>query len=139
MSTFGIFILETLAAHGKNAAWLAEQIGVRPQTVSAWKTKADRNPKPAIAYKVARIFEQEFGISHDRTAQAAGYPFRFSDTPDEQSRRLNDLAAASPRAARNFTRIAKLPSREQDEVLSIIEAWMATKAARNRKRPQGSK
>lgn len=144
MSSFGIYIVETLAAHGKNAAWLAERIGVKPQTVSSWKRKPDRLPKPDLAYKVATIFEKEFGIPHDRTAAAAGYPFNFSADQTDQQQRLQALAAASPRAAKNFTRIATLPSDPQDEVLSMIETWFATKAqqtrrAPRRKRPQGSK
>lgn len=146
MSSFGIYIVETLDANGKNAAWLAERIGVKPQTVSSWKRKPDRLPKPGLAYKVAAIFEKEFGIPHDRTAEAAGYPFHFSADQTEQQQRIQALAAASPRAASNFARIARLPSDDQDEVLSMIETWMSTRVRRNnrgsaprRKHPQGSK
>jgi len=137
MSTFGIYIAETLETHGKNAAWLAERIGVKPQTVSAWKTKIGRNPKPGLAYKVADIFLKEFGIPHDRTAEAAGYPFTFSPSEGHRNDRLQSLASASPRAAKNFERIARLPAQEQDEVLSMIEVWIVTRKQRVGKRRQG--
>lgn len=139
MSTFGTFVETILRQYDKTDEWLAEQIGVSKSAISAWRNKANREPKPATAYAVAVVFEREFGIAHERTAEAAGYPFNFSKDENARSSRLNALAAASPRVARNFERIARLSPVEQDEIMSMFEAWEASRRRRRRKGRPGLK
>lgn len=148
MSAFGTYVQSVLDEHNRTvpkeerltSLWLAQQIGVAPQTVSAWKRR-DTEPLPATVYKVALLFEREFGVPRERTAAAAGYPFRWSNNGHDQQTRMDALAAASPRFARNMERAAGLPARELDELMSFIEVFLARhggRRTRRRKRPPES-
>lgn len=127
LSPFGIYVARILDEHAQTAAWLAAEIGIRPQTISAWKSRRTAAPSPLTVYKVAAVFERAFGVPRDQTAAAAGYPFRWSETPDAQRGRLDALVAASPRLARNLTRAVALPARELDELLSLVEAFLTAR------------
>ena len=134
--TFGAFVHDILAQHDKTQDWLSEQTGIGKGTISAWMTNPTRQPKPRAVYKVAVVFEQ-FGIDHARVEAAAGYPLKVSGTATEQAERLAALAMSHPRLASVVERVAKLPATEQDEVLSLLEAYHANRHRRSRR--SGSK
>ena len=120
--SFGSEVLRLLDERGHDAAWLAGKTGIARSTISNWTTKADTVPKPSSVAAVALAL----GVSVESLAASAGYTMTASKSDGERQRRLEALAEGSPRVAKVMLQISDLDARRQDEVLSMLEAYLAT-------------
>ena len=131
MSNFGTKVYEVLERIGQDAAWLASKTGISRAAISKWKTNGNRQPKPSSVKRVAVVLA-EYGITMDELAEAAGYPLTSSASPDEREERWLALVRANKRLARVADRFEQLTPGEQDELLSLSEAWLSTRRRRSR-------
>ena len=120
--SFGSEVLRLLDERGHDAAWLAGKTGIARSTISNWTTKADTVPKPSSVAAVALAL----GVPVESLAASAGYTMTASKSDGERQRRLEALAEGSPRVAKVMMQIGDLDARRQDEVLSMLEAYLAT-------------
>jgi hypothetical protein len=129
MSNFGTKVHEILARIGKDPAWLAAETGITPAAISKWKLDPNRTPKASSVKRVAKALAPH-GVTLEELADSAGYSIIGSTTMTEREDRLLEFMRSQPRAPRVWDRMQLLTPAEQDEVLSLIEAWMTTRRRR---------
>lgn len=124
MSAFGAKVHDILAANNKDAAWLSSETGISRAGISEWKTDPHRVPKPASLKLVAKALAP-FGVTFDELAEAAGYAIVASKDMSEREERMLNFLRSHPRAPRVWERVQQLSPEKQDEVLSLVETWLA--------------
>lgn len=129
MSNFGTKVYEVLDQIGQDAAWLASKTGISRAAISKWKTYPNRQPKPSSVKRIAVVLEP-YGVTIDELAEAADMSIMPSKSPDEREARWLALLRSNKRLARVSDRFVQLTPREQDELLSLNEAWFATRRRR---------
>lgn len=126
MSAFGKKIREILKRIDKNEQWLSERTRISKATISEWSSNADRIPSPASVKAVVLVLEP-FGVNVDELYEAAGYHLVQSKSGSHRMERLERLAATHPRVLDQMEKISNLSPPDQDEVVSLLEAWYATR------------
>lgn len=123
MNAWGLKIQELLDKQGKNPAWLAAEIRAARSTVTNWLNNPEGvTPKPLMVAKVAKAF----GVQTRELAPYAGYPITASlDDTERTSRRA--ALQSSPRVAALLDGLDQLKARDQDTVLSMLEAFIASR------------
>lgn len=132
MSNFGSKLYEILDRIGKDAMWLSVQTGLSRAAISKWKTAGSREPKPSSVKRVAVALEP-FGVTLEELASAAGFSIIRSASSDEREDRRLRLMRAVPRWAKINDWVERLAPDEQDEIISLNEAWIATRRRRGSK------
>lgn len=123
MNAWGLKVREMLDTKGKNAAWLAKAAGVSRSTVANWLNNEEGvTPKPLQVAKVAKAFEMK---TRD-LAPYAGYPISASADDTERSARRAALQE-SPRVSQLLDGLDRLNARDQDTVISMLEAFIASR------------
>lgn len=126
---FGLKVFEVLDRIGQDAAWLSAQTGITQAAISKWKLDPKRQPKPSSVKRIAKVFES-YGVSFEELADAAGYSLVASSSASEREERLLMLMRANPRIAKLWDKTQLLSPDEQDEMLSMVEAWLMTRRGR---------
>lgn len=123
MNGWGLKIKELLDQEKKTQAWLAKHAGVARSTVSNWLNNPEGvQPEPLQVAKVAKAF----GLRTRDLAPFAGYPIHASASDTERTSRRAALQE-QPRVVRFLDGLDQLKARDQDTVLSMLEAFIASR------------
>jgi len=123
MNAWGSKVRELLDSKGHKPAWLAEAAGVSRSTVANWLNNEDGVvPKPLQVAKVAKAF----GLKTRDLAPYAGYPISASADDTERTARRAALQE-SPRVSQFLDGLDRLNARDQDTVISMLEAFIASR------------
>jgi transcriptional regulator with XRE-family HTH domain len=123
MNAWGLKVRELLDQKHENAAWLAKAAGVSRSTVANWLNNEEGvTPKPLQVAKVAKAF----GLKTRDLAPYAGYPIHASASDTERTARRATLQD-SPRVSQLLDGLDRLNARDQDTVLSMLEAFITSR------------
>ena len=123
MNAWGLKIRELLDQKQEKPAWLAKTAGVARSTVTNWLNNPDGvMPKPLQVAKVAKAF----GMKTRDLAPFAGYPVHAPADDTERTIRRAELRE-TPRAAAMLNGLEQLNARDQDTVMSMVEAFIASR------------
>jgi ParB-like chromosome segregation protein Spo0J len=123
MNAWGSKVQELLDARSKRPSWLAKEIHAARSTVTNWLQNPEGvTPTPLMVAKVAKAFEMK---TRD-LAPYAGYPVHASMDDTERTARRAELRE-SPRAAAMLNGLEQLNARDQDTVMSMVEAFIASR------------
>ena len=124
MNAWGLKVAELLSQHKRKPSWLAKEAGVSRSTVGNWLNNPDGvTPKPLQVAKVAKAF----GLKTRDLAPFAGYPINASANDTERTARRAALQE-QPRVSRLIDGLDRLNARDQDTVLSMLEAFIASRS-----------
>jgi transcriptional regulator with XRE-family HTH domain len=125
MNAWGLRVRELLDEAGEKPSWLAKRAGVSRSTVTNWLNNPDGvTPKPLQVAKVAKAF----GIKTRDLAPFAGYPIHASADDTERTVRRAALQE-SERVRTVLDGLDKLNARDQDTVLSMLEAFITSRGS----------
>ena len=120
MNAWGLKVAELLSQHKKKRSWLAKEAGVSRSTVSNWLNNPEGvTPEPLQVAKVAKAF----GLKTRDLAPFAGYPINASADDTERTARRAALTE-QPRVVQFLNGLDRLNARDQDTVLSMLEAFI---------------
>lgn len=123
MNGWGLKVRELLDQKGKKPGWLAAEAGISRSTVANWLNNPDGvTPKPLQVAKVAKAF----GLKTRDIAPYAGYPIHASADDTERTVRRAALKD-SPRVSQLLDGLDRLNARDQDTVISMLEAFIASR------------
>jgi transcriptional regulator with XRE-family HTH domain len=123
MNAWGLKIQELLDRHDMKPSKLAKDAGVSRSTVGNWLHNPDGvTPKPLQVAKVAKAF----GLKTRELAPFAGYPINASADDTERTARRAALVE-TPRVAELVRGLERLGAKDQDTVLSMLEAFIASR------------
>ena len=123
MNAWGMKIQELLDEKDMRPAELASEIKVARSTVMNWLNNPNGvTPKPLMVAKVAKAFGK---LTRD-LAPYAGYPVIASADDTERTIRRAELRE-SPRAAAMLNGLEQLNARDQDTVMSMVEAFITSR------------
>ena len=123
MNAWGMKIQELLDEKDMRPAELASEIKVARSTVMNWLNNPNGvTPKPLMVAKVAKAFGK---LTRD-LAPYAGYPVIASADDTERTIRRAELRE-TPRAAAMLNGLEQLNARDQDTVMSMVEAFIASR------------
>ncbi len=126
MNAWGLKIKELLDTNHKKPSWLAHEIKAARSTVANWLNSTEGvTPKPLMVAKVAKAF----GLKTRDLAPYAGYPIHVSMDDTERTARRTELRE-SPRASAMLNGLEQLNARDQDTVLSMVEAFIASRRSK---------
>jgi transcriptional regulator with XRE-family HTH domain len=112
-----------LGEHHMRPSELAKEIKVARSTVMNWLNNPEGvTPKPLMVAKVAKAFD----LKTRDLAPFAGYPVVASADDTERTARRAELRE-SPRAAAMLNGLEQLNARDQDTVMSMVEAFIASR------------
>lgn len=118
-TTWGLKVQELLKEAGKSPAWLAKEAKIARSTVVNWLNNPNGvQPKPEMIARVAKAF----GKTARELAPYGGYPIVTSSDEGERLARLNAIET-TPREDRLLGLLRQLSPRDQDTVMSMVEAW----------------
>lgn len=119
-TTWGLKVQELLKEAGKTPAWLAREAKIGRSTVINWINNPNGvTPKPEQIAKVAKAFNK----TARELAPYGGYPIVQSSDEGERLARIKAIET-TPREARLLGDLRRLSPRDQDTVLSLVEAWV---------------
>ena len=119
-TTWGLKVQELLKEAGKTPAWLAREAKIGRSTVINWINNPNGvTPKPEQIAKVAKAF----GKTARELAPYGGYPIVTSSDEGERLARIRAITT-TPRETQLLGDLRKLSARDQDTVLSLVEAWI---------------
>lgn len=123
MNAWGSKVQELLDDKKMKPSELAKEIKSARSTVTNWLNNPEGvTPKPLMVAKVAKAF----GMKTRDLAPFAGYPVVASADDTERTARRAELRE-SPRAAAMLDGLEKLNARDQDTVMSMVEAFIASR------------
>jgi transcriptional regulator with XRE-family HTH domain len=123
MNAWGLKVLELLRAENQKPAWLANQTKISRSTIGNWLNSQHRiRPEPDNVAKVAKAF----GLETRDLAPYAGYPIVDSlNSEHREARKAAPILA--PRIARMGDLLEELSARDQDTVISMVEAFVTAR------------
>jgi hypothetical protein len=123
MNAWGLKIQELLDTNNMKPSALAKEIKAARSTVTNWLNSSEGvTPKPLMVAKVAKAF----GLKTRDLAPFAGYPIHVSMDDTERTIRRAALRE-SPRAEAMLNGLEQLNARDQDTVMSMVEAFIASR------------
>ena len=127
MNAWGSKVQELLDANHKKPSWLAHEIRAARSTVSNWLNNPEGvTPSPLMVAKVAKVF----GLKTRDLAPYAGYPISASLDDTVRTARRTELRE-SPRAAAMLDGLEQLNARDQDTVMSMVEAFITSRRSKS--------
>ena len=123
MNAWGSKVRELLGTHDMTPAELARAIHAARSTVTNWMNNPRGvTPSPLMVAKTAKAF----GVKTRDLAPFAGYPIVASADDTERTIRRAALQE-SPRVAAVLNGLDRLNAKDQDTVISMLEAFIASR------------
>lgn len=123
MNAWGLKIQELLDAQQMSPSDLAKEIRAARSTVTNWLNSTEGvTPKPLMVAKVAKAF----GLKTRDLAPYAGYPINASADDTERTTRRAALQE-QPRVSAFLDGLDRLNAKDQDTVLSMLEAFVTSR------------